>query len=255
MSALTRISNDEHRQIKLRQDDVVILSAHPIPGNENAVSSVINNLIERNVNVIYESLSEIHVSGHACQEELKMMLSILQPKYFIPCHGEIRHLRKHAEIAKKMGIKKDNVFILNNGDCLEISQSDARMGKKVPSGQVLVDGLGVGDVGSIVLRDRKHLSEDGLVSVVVAIDKEKKKIVSGPDIISRGFVYVKESGNLMTGAKKVVLKKVEASLNGRNVQFNQLKSDIRDELRGYLFSKTKRNPMVLPIIMEVKENS
>lgn len=255
MSALTRISNDEHRQIKLRQDDVVILSAHPIPGNENAVSSVINNLIERNVNVIYESLSEIHVSGHACQEELKMMLSILQPKYFVPCHGEIRHLKKHAEIAKKMGINKDNVFVLENGDCLEISQSEARMGKKVPSGQVLVDGLGVGDVGSVVLKDRKHLSEDGLISVVVAIDKEKKKIVSGPDIISRGFVYVKESGNLMSGAKKVVLKKVQDSLNGRNIQFNQIKSDIRDELRGYLFSKTKRNPMILPIIMEVKENS
>lgn len=255
MSALTRISNDEHRQIKLRPDDVVILSAHPIPGNENAVSGVINNLIERGVNVIYESLSEIHVSGHACQEELKMMHALLQPKYFIPVHGEIRHLKKHAEIARRMGMPKDKVFILNNGDCLEIGQNFAKMGKKVPSGQVLVDGLGVGDVGSVVLRDRKHLAEDGLISVVVTIDKMNRKIVSGPDIISRGFVYVKESGDLMAGARKVVYQVLNNSLNKKNLQFNQMKSDMRDQLRGYLFSKTKRNPMILPIIMEVKENS
>lgn len=255
MSALTRISNDEHRQIKLRPDDVVILSAHPIPGNENAVSGVINNLIERGVNVIYESLSEIHVSGHACQEELKMMHALLQPKYFIPVHGEIRHLKKHAEIARRMGMPKDKVFILNNGDCLEIGQNFAKMGKKVPSGQVLVDGLGVGDVGSVVLRDRKHLAEDGLISVVVTIDKMNRKIVSGPDIISRGFVYVKESGDLMAGARKVVYQVLNNSLKQKNLQFNQMKSDMRDQLRGYLFSKTKRNPMILPIIMEVKENS
>ena len=255
MSALTRISNDEHRQIKLRPDDVVILSAHPIPGNENAVSGVINNLIERGVNVIYESLSEIHVSGHACQEELKMMHALLQPKYFIPVHGEIRHLKKHAEIARRMGMPKDKVFILNNGDCLEIGQNFAKMGKKVPSGQVLVDGLGVGDVGSVVLRDRKHLAEDGLISVVVTIDKMSRKIVSGPDIISRGFVYVKESGDLMAGARKVVYQVLNNSLKQKNLQFNQMKSDMRDQLRGYLFSKTKRNPMILPIIMEVKENS
>lgn len=255
MSALTRISNDEHRQIKLRPDDVVILSAHPIPGNENAVSGVINNLIERGVNVIYESLSEIHVSGHACQEELKMMHALLQPKYFIPVHGEIRHLKKHAEIARRMGMPKDKVFILNNGDCLEIGQNFAKMGKKVPSGQVLVDGLGVGDVGSVVLRDRKHLAEDGLISVVVTIDKMNRKIVSGPDIISRGFVYVKESGDLMAGARKVVYQVLNNSLKKKNLQFNQMKSDMRDQLRGYLFSKTKRNPMILPIIMEVKENS
>ena len=255
MSALTRISNDEHRQIKLRPDDVVILSAHPTPGNENAVSGVINNLIERGVNVIYESLSEIHVSGHACQEELKMMHALLQPKYFIPVHGEIRHLKKHAEIARRMGMPKDKVFILNNGDCLEIGQNFAKMGKKVPSGQVLVDGLGVGDVGSVVLRDRKHLAEDGLISVVVTIDKMNRKIVSGPDIISRGFVYVKESGDLMAGARKVVYQVLNNSLKQKNLQFNQMKSDMRDQLRGYLFSKTKRNPMILPIIMEVKENS
>lgn len=251
MSALTRISQGEHKKIKLLPNDVVILSAHPIPGNENAVSKVINNIMEQGVRVIYESLSEIHVSGHACQEELKLMLSLLKPKYFVPVHGEMRHLKKHAEIAGKMGIQDNNIFLLHNGSTLELSQQGARFGQDVPSGQVLVDGLGIGDVGSIVLRDRKHLSEDGLIVVVVSLNKKERRIVSGPDIISRGFVYVRESGDLMEDAKGVVDKSVKRCLRQKSMDWNTIKGAIRDDLRSYLFQQTKRNPMILPIIMDV----
>jgi ribonuclease J len=203
MSALTRIAYGEHRKIQLTPNDAVILSATPIPGNEMAVNKVINRLLERGAKVIYETLSEIHVSGHACQEELKLLLSLVKPKYFIPAHGEIRHLMKHAQIANKMGIDENNIFIMENGNVLEISQKDAKFVGDVPSGNILVDGLGVGDVGNIVLRDRRHLSEDGLIIVVVSISRDGK-VVSGPDIISRGFVYVRESGDLIDDAKKVV---------------------------------------------------
>lgn len=251
MSALTRISQGEHKKIKLRKNDVVILSATPIPGNENAVSKVINNIMEQGVEVIYESLSEIHVSGHACQEELKLMLNLLKPKYFIPVHGEVRHLKKHAEIAKEMGIDEKNIFMLENGKVLEISENNARIAGEVPSGNVLVDGLGIGDVGNIVLRDRKHLSEDGLIVAVVSMDKKQRKIVGKPDIISRGFVYVRESEDLMENAKHVVEKSVNHCLKHHSTDWNTIKGAIRDDLRSYLFSKTKRNPMILPIIMEV----
>ncbi|MDO5713709.1 MAG: ribonuclease J [Tissierellia bacterium] len=251
MSALTRISQGEHKKIKLRKDDVVILSATPIPGNENAVSKVINNIMEQGVKVIYESLSEIHVSGHACQEELKLMYSLLKPKYFIPVHGETRHLQKHASIAADMGHDPNNIFVLENGMVLEIDTQKAKIGEEVPSGRVLVDGLGIGDVGNIVLRDRKHLSEDGLIVVVVTMDKKERKTVSGPDIISRGFVYVRESGDLMEDAKDIVTKSVNQCLRKKTTDWNTMKSAIRDDLRSYLFSQTKRNPMILPIIMEV----
>lgn len=250
MSALTRIAYGEHRKIQLTRNDAVILSAHPIPGNETDVSRVINKLLESGANVIYETLSEIHVSGHACQEELKLLLSIVKPKYFIPAHGEVRHLMKHAQIAESLGIQKENIFIMENGNCLEISQKTAKLTADVPSGNILVDGLGIGDVGNIVLRDRKHLSEDGLIIVVVTINKEGK-VLSGPDIISRGFVYVRESSDLIDDAKKVVKDKI-GDLNHRSRRdWTALKSEIREGLRSYIFSQTKRNPMILPVIMEV----
>lgn len=250
MSALTRIAYGEHRKIELTPNDAIILSATPIPGNENAVTKVINRLLERGAKVIYETLSEIHVSGHACQEELKLILSLVKPKYFIPAHGEVRHLMKHAKIATQMGMPEENIFIMENGNCLEISQKDAKIVGDVPSGNILVDGLGVGDVGNIVLRDRRHLSEDGLIIVVITITKEGK-VVSGPDIISRGFVYVRESEDLIEDAKNVVRKILKEDSIDNLKDWNGLKSDIRDNLRSYIFKNTKRNPMILPIIMEV----
>lgn len=250
MSALTRIAYGEHRKIQLTPNDAIILSATPIPGNENAVTKVINRLLERGAKVIYETLSEIHVSGHACQEELKLILSLVKPKYFIPAHGEVRHLMKHAKIASQMGMPEENIFIMENGNCLEISQKDAKLAGDVPSGNILVDGLGVGDVGNIVLRDRRHLSEDGLIIVVITITKEGK-VVSGPDIISRGFVYVRESEDLIEDAKNVVRKILKDDSKDNLKDWNGLKSDIRDNLRSYIFKNTKRNPMILPIIMEV----
>ena len=250
MSALTRIAYGEHRKIQLTPNDAIILSATPIPGNENAVTKVINRLLERGAKVIYETLSEIHVSGHACQEELKLILSLVKPKYFIPAHGEVRHLMKHANIAMQMGMPEENIFIMENGNCLEISQKDAKLAGDVPSGNILVDGLGVGDVGNIVLRDRRHLSEDGLIIVVITITKEGK-VVSGPDIISRGFVYVRESEDLIEDAKNVVRKILKDDSKDNLKDWNGLKSDIRDNLRSYIFKNTKRNPMILPIIMEV----
>ncbi|MEQ3346616.1 ribonuclease J [Peptoniphilus senegalensis] len=250
MSALTRIAYGEHRKIELTPNDAIILSATPIPGNENAVTKVINRLLERGAKVIYETLSEIHVSGHACQEELKLILSLVKPKYFIPAHGEVRHLMKHAKIATQMGMSEENIFIMENGNCLEISQKEAKLVGDVPSGNILVDGLGVGDVGNIVLRDRRHLSEDGLIIVVITITKEGK-VVSGPDIISRGFVYVRESEDLIEDAKNVVRKILNDNSRDNLKDWNGLKSDIRDNLRSYIFKNTKRNPMILPIIMEV----
>ncbi|MFR8505852.1 MAG: ribonuclease J [Peptoniphilus sp.] len=250
MSALTRIAYGEHRKIQLTPNDAIILSATPIPGNENAVTKVINRLLERGAKVIYETLSEIHVSGHACQEELKLILSLVKPKYFIPAHGEVRHLMKHAKIAQQMGMDEENIFIMENGNCLEISQKSAKLVGDVPSGNILVDGLGVGDVGNIVLRDRRHLSEDGLIIVVISLTKEGK-VVSGPDIISRGFVYVRESEDLIEDAKNVVRKILNDDSRDNLRDWNGLKADIRDNLRSYIFKNTKRNPMILPIIMEV----
>jgi len=251
MSALTRIAYGEHRKIELNPSDLVILSATPIPGNEKTVSKVINRLIESGAKVMYESLADLHVSGHACQEELKLMLNLVKPKYFIPAHGESRHLKLHAEIAESMGVQRNNIFILDNGQTVEFSKDTANLGPVVQSGHILVDGLGIGDVGNIVLRDRKHLSEDGLIVIVVTMSKQDGKVIAGPDIISRGFVYVRESEDLMEEARKVV-KEVLADCEKKKItDWATLKSNVRGTLRSYLYEKIKRNPMILPIIMEV----
>ena len=251
MSALTRIAYNEHRKIQLTPNDLIILSAHPIPGNENAVSKVINKLIELDAKVIYESLGEIHVSGHACQEELKLIHSLLKPRYFIPVHGEQRHLKLHAQLAESMGMNAKNIFIMNNGEVLELDKRKAEIVDEVTSGNVLVDGLGVGDVGNIVLRDRKHLSEDGLIIVVLTLSKEDGSTIAGPDIISRGFVYVREADDLMEEAKKKVVLAIE-DCQRRNIKdWSSIKNAIRDSLKKYIYQTMKRNPMILPVIMEV----
>ena len=251
MSALVRIAEGEHRKIQLEAEDLVIFSATPIPGNEKTVSKVINNLVEKDIKVIYEALADVHVSGHACQEELKLMQTLIKPKYFIPMHGEFRHLKMHAKLSEDLGTPKENIFIVENGTTLEFTKDNARIGKRVPSGNILVDGLGVGDVGNIVLRDRKHLSEHGLIVVVLTMSKKDGKIIAGPDIISRGFVYVRESEDLLEEAR-ITVRKVLEDCEKRNItDWATLKSNVRDTLRNHIYSKIKRNPMILPIIMEV----
>lgn len=251
MSALTRIANNEHRKIELMSDDMVIISATPIPGNEITVSKVINKLLEKGTNVIYEALADIHVSGHACQEELKLIHTLVKPKYFIPVHGETRHLRHHADISYQLGTPRENIFILENGQSLEFTRDSANLGQMVQAGNILVDGLGVGDVGNIVLRDRKHLSEDGLIVVVVTINKQTGAVESGPDIVSRGFVYVRESEELMEEVRKIVKQTLDTCEAKKISDWSTIKSNIRDDLRTYLYTTLKRNPMILPIIMEV----
>jgi len=249
LSALTRMSRMEHRQIEIRRGDVVVFSAHPIPGNEKLVSRVINDLFAIGATVIYDSVSEIHVSGHARQEELKLMLSLVQPKFFIPIHGEKRHLIQHKEMSIKIGLKEENVFLLSNGDVLEVDKNEAKVTGKVPSGNILVDGLGVGDIGNIVLRDRKHLSEDGLIVVVIPL-KESDKIADKIEIISRGFIYVKESEELIDDIKAVVVESIEGFERRDMSQFNYIKNVIRDNLKAFLLEKTGRNPMILPIVLD-----
>ncbi|MBV1818168.1 ribonuclease J [Anaerosalibacter bizertensis] len=251
MSALARMAYSEHRKIELVPGDLVVISATPIPGNEKTVSRVINQLMEKGVNVIYESLADVHVSGHACQEELKLIHALVKPKYFIPVHGEYRHLRRHAQLAEDLGMPKENIFVGQNGSIIEFTRNSCSFGPKVSAGNILVDGLGIGDVGNIVLRDRKHLSEDGLIVVVVTISKEDGKIMAGPDIISRGFVYVRESEDLMGEARDVVREVLRECEKNHITDWATLKSSIRDALRGFLYEKIKRNPMILPIIMEV----
>ena len=251
MSALTRISSAEHRKIQLEPDDLVIISASPIPGNEKTVSRVINNLVEKGTEVIYESLADVHVSGHACQEELKLVHTLVKPKYFMPVHGEYKHLKKHVEIAKSLGMEEENIFIMENGGTLEFTKDSVKRGTNVPSGNILVDGLGIGDVGNIVLRDRKHLSEDGLIVVVLTISKKDGKVIAGPDIISRGFVYVRESENLIEEIRTVVKDVLDDCEKKKITDWSTLKSNVRDTLRNHLYGKIKRNPMILPIIMEV----
>ena len=250
MSALTRMAYSEHKKIEIGKGDLVIFSSSPIPGNEKSVSNLINELFRKEVDVIYESLSEVHVSGHACSEELKIMLGLTKPKYFLPVHGEHRHLVKHALLAKAVGIKSKNIFVMNIGDTLEIEKNTAKVGERVQSGRVLVDGYGVGDVGNVVLRDRKHLGEDGIIIVVVGIDGYGN-ILSGPEVISRGFVYVKESENLMEEIKDVVFDAVEASKTKHAGDWTYLKGNMRNRLSDFLYEKTKRKPMILPIIMEI----
>ncbi len=251
MSALSRMASSEHKQVEIQQGDVVILSSSPIPGNEKTISKVVNRLFQKGANVIYDSLADVHVSGHACQEELKLIHSLLKPKYFIPVHGEYRHLIQHAKLAESLGMNSEDIFTIETGQVVEISKDGARIAGNVPSGNILVDGLGVGDVGNIVLRDRKHLSEDGLMVVVVTIAKENGLVLSGPDIISRGFVYVRESEDLMDEARTVVRAALQQCQNNEVREWAALKSAIKDSLRNFLYQKTKRSPMILPIIMEV----
>lgn len=251
MSALARMAASEHKKITIVDGDTVILSASPIPGNEKTVSRVVNQLFKKGANVIYESLEEVHVSGHACQEELKLMHMLVKPKFFMPVHGEFRHLKLHAELAFKLGLNPRNCYIGENGDVVEVTRNYIKKTGTVTSGQVFVDGLGVGDVGHIVLRDRKHLSQDGILTVVVTMDRETGSVVAGPDIISRGFVYVRESEGLMDSAKDLV-KNVLSDCEENNIKdWSTLKSNMRDELRNFLYEKTKRRPMILPIIMEI----
>lgn len=251
MAALSRMASSDHRKLEIRQGDLVVFSSSPIPGNEKGISRVINQLFEKGADVIYESLADVHVSGHACQEELKLMHRLVKPRFFIPVHGEYRHLKKHADLAVSLGMDRNDIFIINNGTIVELTKEDAKIGGTVPAGRVLVDGLGVGDVGNIVLRDRKHLAEDGLMVVVVTISKETGKIAAGPDIISRGFVYVRESEVLMVEAKEVVKNALLACENQNIREWSTLKGSIRDGLKDFLYEKTKRRPMILPVIMEV----
>ena len=251
MSALSRMAASEHRKVNIVEGDTIIISATPIPGNEKLVSKVINQLFKKGAEVIYGSQENIHVSGHACQEELKLMQTLVKPKHFIPVHGEYRHLKQHGELATKLGLDEKSVVIPDVGDIIEVTRNSIKKNGTVASGQIFVDGLGVGDVGNIVLRDRKHLSQDGILTVVVTLSKENKSIVAGPDIISRGFVYVRESEGLMDEARDIVRNTLLDCEEKKITDWATLKSNVRDELRTYLYEKTKRKPMILPIIMEI----
>ena len=251
MSALYRIAFSEHDKVKISPNDVVVLSSSAIPGNEKLIGKIINALAKSGVKVVNDAEEEIHVSGHACREEIKLMMALTKPKYLMPIHGEYRHLFANKEIGEFMGIAPKNIFISEVGRVLELNGQEARFTETVPAGNVLVDGAGIGDIGSVVLRERKHLAEDGLVVVVATVDSYLADIVSGPEIISRGFVYVKESEALIDGARDVVMKTIKRTLAGKRTDFGFVKSAIREELSRYIFAKTKRRPMILPIVMEL----
>ncbi|MDI9483614.1 MAG: ribonuclease J [Bacillota bacterium] len=249
MSALTRIALATHRKVGIEKGDLVIISASPVPGNEKFVSRVINDLFKQGADVIYEDLADIHVSGHAKQEELKLMHRLVKPKFFMPVHGEFRHLKQHANLAQSLGMNEQDIFLIENGQILELTRKKAQITGSVQSGSILVDGLGVGDVGNIVLRDRKHLSEDGLI-VIVAVLNSKGKVVCEPDVISRGFVYVKEAETLMDEIRVIAKESIEKSMNKKKNSYNAVKNNIKDELGSYVYQKTKRKPMILPVIIE-----
>ncbi len=251
MSALTRMAMNEHRSVTITPMDYIIISANPIPGNEKYVTKVVNELLKAGAEVIYESMYDVHVSGHACQEEIKLIMSLTRPRFFIPVHGEYKHLKKSAALAYSMGIPESNVIIGSIGDVIETDGVNIGVTGKVQAGRVLVDGLGVGDVGSIVLRDRKHLAEDGLIVVVATIESESGTILAGPDILSRGFVYVRENEEMMEAARDILRKTLESCLSGGVRDWNSIKSGLRDSLSDYIYMKTKRNPMILPIIEEI----
>ena len=251
MSALTRMASGEHRKVVITPNDLVIISATPIPGNEKLVSKVIDDLMQIGAEVVYSSLADIHVSGHACQEEQKLMLSLVRPKYFLPVHGEYRQLMVHARTAVSLGVPPENIFIMNNGRVMELNENSAKMTGTVQSGRILVDGLGVGDVGNIVLRDRQHLAQDGLIIIALTMDSATGEVLAGPDIISRGFVYVRESENLMDEVKRTVQRELYKCEEKGIKDWSGIKSALKDGLRDYIFAKTKRNPMILPIISEV----
>ena len=251
MSALARMATSEHRKVNIVPGDTIIISATPIPGNEKLVSRVVDQLFKKGAEVVYGSSEAVHVSGHACQEELKLMQTLVKPKYFIPVHGEYRHLKQHGELANSIGVPKSNILIPEIGDVIEVTRNSIKKSGTVISGQIFVDGLGVGDVGNIVIRDRKHLSQDGILTVVVTLSKENKAIIAGPDIISRGFVYVRESEKLMDEARDIVRDVFAKCEEQKITDWSTLKSTVRDELRSFLYEKTKRKPMILPIIMEI----
>ncbi|MBD5383899.1 MAG: ribonuclease J [Ruminococcaceae bacterium] len=251
LSALSRMSSGDHRQVTITPNDFIIISANPIPGNEKLVTKVVNELMKQGAEVIYESMYEVHVSGHACQEELKMMISLTKPKFFVPIHGEYKHMKKHVQLATGMGIPEENTFIADLGDVLETDGVEMKLTGTVPSGKVMVDGFGVGDVGSVVLRDRKHLAEDGVMIIVATMNRETGRVVAGPDIVSRGFVYVRESEELLDEAKQLMTQVME-NLQERNVrEWGNIKSAMRDALSEFIYKETKRSPMILPIIMEI----
>ncbi len=251
MSALTRMANNEHRQVSITPNDFIIISANPIPGNEKLVTRVINELMKLGAHVVYENIYEVHVSGHACQEEQKLILSITKPKFFIPVHGEYKHLYQHKATAMSVGIPENNIILGDNGFVIETDSVDIKVTGTVPAGRVFVDGLGVGDVGSVVLRDRKHLAEDGLIVAVATIDRDTGMILSGPDVVSRGFVYVRESEELLGEAKKLLSETLQDCLDRNIKDWNSIKTKMKDNLSNYIFEKTKRTPMILPIIMEL----
>ena len=248
MAALSRMAADIHKKVTIKPGDTVIFSSNPIPGNEKAVSRVINELSQKGAGVIFQ---DAHVSGHACQEELKLIYSLLKPKYAIPVHGEYRHLKANAKLAESLGIPKENIFIIHSGDVLALDEKEAKIVDKVHTGAILVDGLGVGDVGNIVLRDRQHLAEDGILIVVLTLEKRTNQLLAGPDIVSRGFVYVRESESLMEEARQVLQEALEKCLTNRNADWSRIKLVIRDTMNEFIWKRTKRKPMILPIIMDV----
>ena len=250
MSALTRMAMNDHKKVNITPMDFIIISATPIPGNEKFVTRVVNELMKSGAEVVYEAMYEVHVSGHACQEELKLMQCLTRPKFFIPVHGEYKHLKKHADLALQMGMPRENIIIAEIGNVIETDGNTMKVVSQVPAGRVLVDGLGVGDVGSIVLRDRKHLAQDGLIIIVIGIEKSTNEIVAGPDIISRGFVYVRESEELMVEARSLLSDTLANCSASELREWNSLKGKLRDALSDYIYQKTKRSPMILPIIME-----
>lgn len=251
MSALTRMAMNDHKKVSITPMDFIIISATPIPGNEKYVTRVVNELMKSGAEVVYEAMYEVHVSGHACQEELKLMQALTKPKFFIPVHGEYKHLKKHGDLAMQMGMSRENVIIAEIGNVIETDGVSMKVVSQVPSGRILVDGLGVGDVGSIVLRDRKHLAQDGLIIIVIGIERSVNEVVAGPDIISRGFVYVRESEELFVQAKNLLNNTLANCSYSEMREWNTLKGKLRDALSDYIYQKTKRSPMILPIIMEL----
>jgi len=248
MAALARMANDSHKKIHIGPNDTVIFSSHPIPGNEKAVTNIVNELLKKGADVIFQ---DVHVSGHACQEEIKLIYSLVKPKYSIPVHGEYKHLKAQAKLAKELGVPGENIFILNSGDVLELTEHSAEIVGKVHAGDIMVDGLGVGDVGNVVLRDRQRLSEDGIIIVTMCLNADATEVLGGPDIVSRGFVYVKNSEELMDEAREVVIEAVCDCLDRGVKDWNKFKSSIKDSLGGYVWRTTQRRPMILPIITEV----
>ncbi|MBP3468880.1 MAG: ribonuclease J [Lachnospiraceae bacterium] len=248
LAALSRMANATHRKVSIGPRDTIIFSSHPIPGNEKAVTKIINELFQKGADVVFE---DTHVSGHACQEEIKLIYSLTQPKYAIPVHGEYKHLMAQAKLAEQLGIEKENIFILHSGDVLKIENQEAKIDGKVPCGSIFVDGLGVGDVGNVVLRDRQRLADDGIIIVVLAMDAAGEQVLAGPDIVTRGFVYVKESDEIMDGMRMAVSDKLESMLEANVRDWGKIKNNIKDAVGDYVWKKTKRRPMVLPVIMEV----